>query len=218
MKLINLLSCRFNWPPSSSEVPRGGEQSQASLGTTLLNAGRATPTRIRLTPPFYKHLPSHSAASSSAPYLQNYRSMSDLLKEIDDAWFSDADEISPPVKHEVLLALGLDTSPLPPPGTLTPMPIAGHPRLSTEEGNEFSRPNMALGTVVDAPVPKSPWFSEMRSLVPRRRARPSSLPPIPSAKRRAAPLHLAPPVAPPVAALDENVTLRKSWWRRAKKD
>ena len=139
--------------------------------------------------------------------------MSDLLKEVDDAWFSDIDEVGPADGPPALEALGLAVSDLPAPGSLTPMPLPGHTRLSTEVGNEFSRPNLAAGTVVDAPVPKAPWFSELRNLVPRRRARPSSLPPIPNAVRVSARIE----TISDEDVVSEEPAAPKSWWRRKRR-
>jgi hypothetical protein len=139
--------------------------------------------------------------------------MSDLLKEIDIAWFSDVDEVGPAKDPPALQALGLEVTDLPAPGSMTPMPLPGHTRLSTEDGNEFSQPDLAQGTVVDAPVPKAPWFSEIRRLVPRRRARPSSLPPIPSAVRVSARIE----TVADEDVLSEEAAPSKSWWRRRRK-
>lgn len=137
--------------------------------------------------------------------------MSELLKDIDDAWFSDADDDTPiPGHSNAMSALGLETTTLPAPGSLTPMPIPGNTRLSTEDDNEFSRPNLAVGTVVDAQVPVAPWFSDLRELVPPRRAAASSPPPLPRALSARA---IAAKAAEPEP---ERKTPRKSWWRRRK--
>lgn len=140
--------------------------------------------------------------------------MRDLLKDIDDAWFSDADDANPSeaqCEEQRLEALGLEASALPAPGALTPMPLPlpRHTRLSTEDANEFAQPTLAIGTVVDARVPKAPWFSDLRSLVPRRRPKPATLPPIPSMR-----------AADRIETISDDDVVseapaqRKSWWRR----
>jgi hypothetical protein len=72
---------------------------------------------------------------------------------------------------------------------------------------------LAAGTVVDARVPKAPWFSDLRSLVPRRRPKPATLPPHVRAIRVSAEI---------VSLADEDLIAevpvkRKSWWRRGDK-
>ena len=99
--------------------------------------------------------------------------MKDLLEAIDDAWFSDANSDMPASAPHPIKSFRR-----PAPGMLTPMPIPGHTALAPEALIEFGRPSLALGTQVDFPAPDYAWFSEMRSLVPRRLARSSTIPPM----------------------------------------
>ncbi len=142
--------------------------------------------------------------------------MSDLLKDIDNAWFSEVDEVGPAESPPALQALGLQVSNLPAPGSLVPMPLPGHRRLRTEDGNEFSRPSLADGTVSDAPVPRAPWFSELRKLAPWRLARASTPPPIPSSSLVTARITRFETISDEDVVSEVSIP-RKSWWQLRRK-
>lgn len=146
--------------------------------------------------------------------------MSDSLDSIDDGWFTDAD---PEVPSSGPHSLAYLQAPMQPPartarGTFTPNPIPGSTPLAPEKVAEFSRPSLALGTnVTQTPAPDNAWFSQMRSLVPKRRARSATISHAPS----------APPIPDSIPMLSADFVIdeeevereecpvkRPSWWRR----
>lgn len=128
--------------------------------------------------------------------------MRDLLEDIDEAWFSDT---APEVPASGPHSLESLRRPAPAAGALTPMPIPGHNGVSPQNLREFARPSLALRTLSNFPTPDQAWFSEMRSLVPSRMARSSTLPPL--GKRTSTSL----------LAGEETDVPRQSWWRRLRK-
>ena len=127
--------------------------------------------------------------------------MRDLLEDIDDGWFSDADDTVPQRLPCICEALDWEVLDLPAPGALTPMPLPRHTRLGTaQEAND------------SAQVPKTPWFSEMRSLVPRRRPSPATRPAIPRAIRASARIEI--PSTSDESVVTKVLAEQKSWWRR----
>jgi hypothetical protein len=153
--------------------------------------------------------------------------MSESLDAIDDGWFTDADPEVPSSGPHSLADLQ-SKAPRPPTrtarGSFTPMPIPGTRQLAPEKVAEFSRPSLALGTnVTQTPAPDNDWFSQMRSLVPRRRARSSTLapisaPPIPESIPESIPM-LSPDFVMEAGQeeAEENPIKRPSWWRRLRK-
>lgn len=73
-----------------------------------------------------------------------------------------------------------------------PAPLPSQNTVSQEAQEEFARPHLASGTVVDVPVPNFDWYSEMRPLVARRIAKPSSLLPM----------------------MEQKVNAKQPWWKR----